>query len=54
MNEVLYGDLSRITTKPGREDFEWQVTVSDALNWLQATSFYANRHRDELHEAASL
>ena len=25
-------------------------TVSDSLNWLQATSFYLNRHRDELHE----
>ena len=40
--------------KSGREDFEWQDTVSDTLNWLQATSFYGNRRRDELHEAASL
>ena len=24
--------------KSGREDFEWQDTVSDTLNWLQATS----------------
>ena len=38
--------------KSGREDFEWQDTVSDTLNWLQATSFYGNRRRDEL--AASL
>ena len=40
--------------KSGREDFEWQDTVSDTLNWLQATSFCGNRRRDELHEAASL
>ncbi|KAK2190868.1 hypothetical protein NP493_66g06018 [Ridgeia piscesae] len=40
--------------KSGREDFEWQDTVSDTLNWLQETSFYGNRRRDELHEAASL
>ena len=26
----------------GREDFEWQDTVSDTLNWLQATSIYGN------------
>ena len=38
----------------GREYFEWQDTVSDTLNWLQATSFYGNRRRDELQEAASL
>ena len=36
--------------KSRREDFEWQ----DTLNWLQATSFYGNRRRDELHEVASL
>ena len=48
-NEVLCGDLPS-----GREDFELQDTVSDTLNWLQATSFYGNRHRDELHEAANL
>ena len=51
-NEVIYGDLP--LKKSGREDFEWQDTVSDTLNWLQATSFYGNRRRDEFHEAASL
>ena len=40
--------------KSGTEDFEWQDTVSDTLNWLQATSFYGNRRKDELHEVASL
>ena len=40
--------------KSGREDIELQDTVSDTLNWLQATSFYGNRRMDELHEAASL
>ena len=49
-NEVLYGDLPRITKKI----FEWYDTVSDTLNWLQTTSYYGNRRRDELHEAASL
>ena len=43
-----------LLNKSRREDFEWQDTVSDTLNWLQATSFYGNRRRDELHEAASL
>ena len=40
--------------RPGREDFEWQDTMSDTLNWLQPSSFCGNRRRDELHEAASL
>ena len=48
--EISLGSLQR----PGREDFEWQATVSDTLNWLQPSSFYGNRRRDELHEAASL
>ena len=26
---------------------KWQDTVSDTLNWLQATSFYGKRRRDE-------
>ena len=53
-NKVLYGDLPRITKKSRREDCEWQDTVSDTLNWLQATSFYGSRYMDNLHEAASL
>ena len=48
--EIYIGSLQ----KSWREDFEWQDTVFDTLNWLQATSFYGNRRRDELHEAASL